>query len=119
VTRPFALRISLVVLVAFSCASRSFAQQTDDGALKLAEPDFTLIGLPTRCACRNSGARFASRIASRARSAAVTSAISQPICSASIRRADRPGVPLRHHPNGQIGVHRTSDRTTEFFASTA
>ena len=57
-TRPFTIRLSLALSAALLCASTTFAQQDDDGALKLAEPDFTLIGLPTALRLPKYGSAF-------------------------------------------------------------
>lgn len=116
-TRSFAIRLSLTLVVALLYAPPSFAQQTDDGALKLAEPDFTLIGLPTALRLPKYGSAFR-----------VTHRFLRPLGSGDFGdlAADMFGIDsgaqigLEYRfgiiPNGQIGVHRTSDRTTEFFA---
>ena len=46
-TRSSTIRISLALSVMLLWGSASFAQAPDDEALKLEEPDFTLISLPT------------------------------------------------------------------------
>src|SRR5712692_6362710 len=47
VTRAFHIRVLLAAAGILLFASASFAQAPDDEALKLAEPDFTLVALPT------------------------------------------------------------------------
>jgi hypothetical protein len=117
VIRSFAIRVSLALLLALVVASTSLAQQTDDGALKLAEPDFTLIGLPTALRLPKFGSAFR-----------VTHRFTRPLGSGDfgdlsadlfgIDSGAQIGLEYRFGivPNGQIGLHRTSDRTTEFFA---
>ena len=109
--------MSLALLAALLCTATSFAQATDDGALKLAEPDFTLIGLPT--ALRLPTFRSAFRVTHR---------FTRPLGGGDfgdlaadlfgIDSGAQIGLEYRFGivPNGQIGIHRTSDRTTEFFA---
>jgi len=107
-------------LVALFCAIPTFAQQTeqtDDGALKLAEPDFTLIGLPTALRLPKFGSAF--RVTHRFTRALGSGDFGD--LSADLFGIDsgaQIGLEYRFGiiPNGQIGVHRTSDRTTEFFA---
>lgn len=116
-TRPLTIRLSLGVLATLLCATASFAQETDDGALKLAEPDFTLIGLPTALRLPKFGSAF--RVTHRFRRALNDGDFGD--LSADLFGIDsgaQIGLEYRFGivPNGQIGVHRTSDRTTEFFA---
>ena len=115
--RSLIIRLSLAVLALLLAAPASFAQQTDDAALKLAEPDFTLIGLPTALRLPKFGSAFR-----------VTHRFTRPLGSGDFGElADdlfgldsgaQIGLEYRFGiiPNGQIGIHRTSDRTTEFFA---
>jgi hypothetical protein len=117
VTRPFTIRLSLIVVMALVCVRSSFAQQTDDGALKLAEPDFTLIGLPTALRLPKYGSAF--RVTHRFTRALGSGDFGD--LSADLFGIDsgaQIGLEYRFGiiANGQIGVHRTSDRTTEFFA---
>src|ERR1700694_2579008 len=82
-----------------------------------AEPDFTLIGLPTALRLPKYGSAFR-----------VTHRFLRPLGSGNFGElaADMFGldsgapIGLGYRfgtlPNGQSGVHRTSDRTTEFFA---
>ncbi len=116
-TRPFTIRLSLVLLAAFLFAPASFAQQTDDAALKLAEPDFTLIGLPTALRLPKYGSAF--RVTHRFTRALGSGDFGD--LAADLFGLDsgaQIGLEYRFGivPNGQIGLHRTSDRTTEFFA---
>jgi hypothetical protein len=117
VTRPLAIRLSLAVAAVLMFAPASFAQQNDDGALKLAEPDFTLIGLPTALRLPKFGSAFR-----------VTHRFTRPLGSGDfgdlaadlfgIDSGAQIGLEYRFGiiPNGQLGIHRTSDRNTEFFA---
>jgi hypothetical protein len=117
VTRPFAIRLSLALLAAFLFAPPSFAQQTDDGALKLAEPDFTLIGLPTALRLPKFGSAF--RVTHRFKRALGSGDFGDLAGDLfGIDSGAQIGLEYRFGivPNGQIGLHRTSDRTTEFFA---
>jgi hypothetical protein len=93
------------------------AQPADDGALKLAEPDFTLIALPTALRLPKFGSAFL-----------VTHRFTRPLGSGDFGdlAADFFGmdtgaqIGLEYRfgiiPSGQIGVLRTSDRQIEFFA---
>ena len=97
-----------------SRSSRS--EEDDDEALKPAEPDFTLISLPT-----------ALRVPKYKSAFRVTHRFTRPIASGDfgdfvanffgIDSGAMIGLEYRFGivPNGQIGVHRTSDRTIEFF----
>jgi hypothetical protein len=92
----------------------TFAQ--DDAALKPAEPDFTLIGLPT--ALRLPKFKSAFRVTHR---------FLRPLGEGDfgdlasdffgIDSGAQIGLEYRFGiiPNGQIGIHRTSDKTIEFF----
>jgi hypothetical protein len=118
VTPPLTIRLSLVLSALLLSASTSYAQDpADDTALKLAEPDFTLVGLPT--ALRLPRYKGAFRVTHR---------FLRPLGQGDfgdlagdffgIDTGAQIGLEYRFGiiPNGQIGVHRTSDRTTEFFA---
>ena len=98
-------------------APAAFAQQDeDDAVLKLAEPDFTLVGLPTSLRL----ARFKSAFR-------VTHRFTRPLGQGDI--GDLAGdlfgidsgalIGLEYRfgivRNGQIGIHRTSDKTIAFF----
>jgi hypothetical protein len=112
VKRMLALIVGVVCLV--PAAAR--AQATDDpGSLKLAEPDFTLVGLPTSLRLPKFGSAFR-----------VTHRFTRPLnddfgdvagdlfgidSGATIGLEYRFGI----IPNGQIGIHRTSNKTIEWF----
>lgn len=91
------------------------APADDPAALKLAEPDFTLIGLPTSLRLPKYGSSFR-----------VTHRFTRPLnddigdLAADLFGLDsgaQIGLEYRFGivPNGQIGIHRTSNRTIEFF----
>jgi len=117
VTR-YACFVGLVVSACLSTASPTFAQPSDDPAtLRPAEPDFTLIGLPTSL-----------RLPTFKSSFRVTHRFTRPLNSGDFGdlAADFFGIDsgavigLEYRfgivPNGQIGIHRTSNnRTIEFF----
>jgi hypothetical protein len=107
----------LVFPIAMSAASTASAQTPSDdpAALKLAEPDFNLIGLPTNLRLPKFGSSFR-----------VTHRFTTPLngdfgdlasdlfgldSGAQIGLEYRFGI----IPNGQIGIHRTSNKTIEFF----
>jgi Membrane bound beta barrel domain (DUF5777) len=116
VIRLFALISALVMLASPS----ALAQTSDDpAALNLAVPDFALIGLPTALRLPRFGSSFR-----------VTHRFTRPLNDdfsdvlddffgidggAQIGLEYRFGI-IR---NGQIGIHRTSNRTIEFFAQYA
>jgi len=106
------LGLSAVLLV----PSIARAQAADDpAALKLAEPDFTLIGLPTSLRLPKYGSAF--RVTHRFTRplnddfGAVASDLFGIDGGAQIGLEYRFGI----MKNGQIGIHRTSNRTIEFF----
>ena len=115
-TRSSTIRISLALSVMLLWGSASFAQAPDDEALKLEEPDFTLISLPT--ALRLPKFKSAFRVTHR---------FTRPLGEGDI--GDLVGdlfgidagavIGLEYRfgivPGGQIGIHRTSDKTIEFF----
>jgi len=108
--------LSFVLALLLLCAPISFAQETDDEALKPAEPDFTLISLPT-----------ALRLPKYKSAFRVTHRFTRPLGSGDFGDlvADLFGIDsgavigLEYRfgivPNGQIGIHRTNDKTIEFF----
>lgn len=122
------IRISFACALALACVSTSRAQDTpaaalqsqapqfDDEALSPAEPDFTLISLPT-----------ALRVPKHKSAFRVTHRFLYPIGSGSfgdffanglgMDNGAQIGLEYRYgiFPNAQIGFHRTSDRTIEFF----
>jgi hypothetical protein len=93
------------------------AQSDDPSVLDLAQPDFTLVGLPT--ALRLPKFKSAFRVTHR---------FLEPLNQGDfgdlagrffgLDTGAQIGLEYRFGiiPNGQIGVHRTSDRTIEFFA---
>src|SRR5882724_6504012 len=97
-------------------ASASFAQAPDDEALKLEEPDFTLIGLPTalRLPKYKSAFRVTHRF-TRALGAGDFGDLAADLFG--IDSGAQIGLEYRFGiiPSGEIGIHRTSDRTIEFF----
>jgi hypothetical protein len=110
---------SLVLAFGALFATTLFAQDDDDAALKLAEPDFTLASLPT--ALRLPQHKVAFRVTHR-----FTRPLSCDGCSSSllgdafgIDSGAQIGLELRFAPirNLQVGVHRTSgDKTISFFS---
>jgi hypothetical protein len=117
VTRSSTIRVSLAVSAMLLCASASFAQAPpDDEAIKLEEPDFTLISLPTGLRLPKYKSAFR-----------VTHRFTRPLGEGDFGDlvADMFGIDsgavigLEYRfgivPNGQIGVHRTSSKTIEFF----
>jgi Membrane bound beta barrel domain (DUF5777) len=107
-------RLGLACLMVLASTAATFAQ--DDAALKPAEPDFTLIGLPT--ALRLPKFKSAFRVTHR---------FLRPLGEGDfgdlasdffgIDSGAQIGLEYRFGiiPNGQIGIHRTSDKTIEFF----
>jgi hypothetical protein len=107
----------LVFVVLLAAAPAAHAQNDDPAALKLAEPDFTLVALPT--SLRLPTFRSAFRVTHR---------FTRPLDAGDfgdlaadlfgIDSGAQIGLEYRFGiiPNGQIGIHRTSDRTIELFA---
>jgi hypothetical protein len=100
-----------------AAASPALAQQDDDPAvLQLAEPDFTLVGLPT-----------ALRVPTFKSAFRVTHRFTRPLGQGDfgdlvgdlfgLDQGALIGLEYRFGiiPNGQVGIHRTSDKTIEFF----
>jgi hypothetical protein len=116
VTRSSTIRISLGLSLMLLWASASFAQAPDDEALKLEEPDFTLISLPTSLRLPKFKSAFR-----------VTHRFTRPLSEGDfgdlvgdlfgIDAGAVIGLEYRFGivPGGQIGIHRTSDKTIEFF----
>jgi hypothetical protein len=116
VTRASTIRVSLALSAMLLCASVSFAQDPDDAALKPEEPDFTLIALPTGLRLPKFKSAFR-----------VTHRFLRPLGEGDfgdlvgdmfgIDSGAQIGLEYRFGivPGGQIGIHRTSDKTIEFF----
>jgi hypothetical protein len=107
------LALSLGVAV----AAPAFAQEDDDRVLKPAEPDFTLVALPT--GLRLPEHKLAFRVTHR-----FTRPLSCDSCPNSLAgdafgldTGAQIGLELRYSPirDLQVGVHRTSDKTVAFF----
>jgi len=118
VTRSMTFRLcpALALALLLLSAPASIAQETDDEALKPAEPDFSLISLPT-----------ALRLPKYKSAFRVTHRFTRPLGSGDFGDlvADLFGIDsgaaigLEYRfgivPSGQIGIHRTNNRTIEFF----
>ena len=117
VTRALIVRVYIALAGILLSASGSFAQAPDDSVLKLAEPDFTLVALPT-----------ALRVPKFKSAFRVTHRFLRPLGEGDfgdlasdffgIDSGAQIGLEYRFGivPNGQIGIHRTSDKIIEFFA---
>lgn len=114
--RPFVCTGALLLGIMLAVPRLARAQEDDAEALKLAEPDFTLIALPSSLRVPKFKGAFR-----------VTHRFTRPLnddfgdvaadffgidSGASIGLEYRFGV----IPNGQIGVRRTNNRTVEFFS---
>lgn len=107
---------ALSLAVTIVLPSIAGAQADDPKVLRPAEPDFTLIGLPTSLRLPTFGSAFR-----------VTHRFTHPLTSGSfgdlagdlfgIDGGAQIGLEYRFGivPNGQIGINRTSNRTIEFF----
>ena len=105
-----------VVAACLTIPSVARAQNDDPTALKLAEPDFTLIDLPTSLRLPKFKSAFR-----------VTHRFTRPLNEGDfgdlagdlfgVDTGAQIGLEYRFGiiPNGQIGVHRTANRTIEFF----
>jgi len=108
--------LALIVGVVCLVPAAARAQATDDpGSLKLTEPDFTLVGLPTSLRLPKFGSAF--RVTHR-----FTRALNDDFGDVAgdlfgIDSGAQIGLEYRFGiiPNGQIGIHRTSNKTIEFF----
>jgi hypothetical protein len=111
------LTLAGIILSASGSLAQAPAQALDDQALKLGEPDFTLVALPT-----------ALRVPKFKSAFRVTHRFTRPLGAGDfgdlagdlfgIDSGAQIGLEYRFGivPNGQIGIHRTSDKTIEFFA---
>ena len=107
----------LTVILSLAAATAGHAQDDDDKVLKLAEPDFTLISLPT--SLRLPAHKSAFRVTHR-----LTRPLSCDACPNSVAgdafgldSGARIGLEYRFGiaPNAEAGVHRASDKTVELF----
>jgi hypothetical protein len=110
-------RLAVAICLALASAAPAVAQDDDDAVLRLAEPDFTLISLPT-----------ALRVPLFKSAFRVTHRFLRPLGEGDfgdlaedlfgIDSGAQIGLEYRFGivPNGQIGFHRTSDKTIELFA---
>jgi Membrane bound beta barrel domain (DUF5777) len=112
------VRVVWVLFLVLSFAGTSFAQSTkdDDAVLKLAEPDFTLVSLPTalRLPRGGSAVRFTHRFALPLKGSvgSLADSLFGLDSSATVGLEWRMGVVK----NGQVGLHRSSsDRMLELF----
>jgi hypothetical protein len=108
------LTLCLGVMMVAPAVAR--AQADDPAVLRLAEPDFTLVALPTSLRLPKFGSSFR-----------VTHRFTRPLNDDfddvasdlfGIDSGAQIGLEYRFGiiPNGQIGIHRTSNRTIELFA---
>ena len=119
--RSLTVRLSFALALLLLCAHASFAQEKnrdkyDDDALNPAEPDFTLVGLPTalRVPTHRSAFRVTHRFLRPLGAGDFGDLVSDFFgldTGAVIGLEYRYGIV----PNGQIGIHRTSGKTIEFF----
>jgi hypothetical protein len=112
------LSVALVLIVGLVPVAAAQDQKPDDEALKVGEPDFTLIGLPT--SLRLPKFKSAFRVSHRFRRPLGAGDFGD--LAADLFGIDSgAGIGLEYRfgilPGGQIGVHRTGDsKTVEFFA---
>ncbi len=114
-------RIVVAAALVLACAHPSFAQDDDengDDVFKPAQPDFTLIGLPTTLRVPVFGSAFR-----------VTHRFLRPLDEGDfgdlagdlfgLDNGATIGLEFRFGliPGGQVGFHRTADRTIEFFTA--
>jgi hypothetical protein len=106
-------------VLVLAAESSALAQPSDPAALNLAVPDFALVGLPTALRLPRFGSSFR-----------VTHRFLRPLNDNfgdvlddlfGIDSGAQIGLEYRFGivPNGQVGIHRTSNRTIEFFAQYA
>jgi hypothetical protein len=116
VRRSLTIQVLAALAVVLVSASVVSAQEEDDAVLKLAEPDFTLIALPTSLRLPKFKSAFR-----------VTHRFTRPLGQGDfgdlaadlfgIDSGAQIGLEYRFGivPGGEIGIHRTSNRTIEFF----
>lgn len=111
-TRLF-FRLVAATLLTLCLAPAAFAQDDDDAVLKLAEPDFTLIGLPTNLRLPQFKSAF--RVTHRFEGPLKDSGLADLF---GMDAGARIGLEYRFGivRNGQIGFYRTSDKTIQLFA---
>jgi hypothetical protein len=110
------IRLAIALVLMLRAAPFAWAQDDDPATLKLAEPDFTLVALPTnlRVPTFKSAFRVTHRFTRALGQGDFASLVEDLFgldASAQIGLEFRVGI-VR---NGQVGIHRTSDRTIEFF----
>jgi hypothetical protein len=113
--RYSSLALALALVVAAAASARA-QDDTDDSTIKPAQPDFTLVSLPTGLRLPKFGSAFR-----------VTHRFTRPLGAGDfgdlagdlfgLDSGAQIGLEYRFGivPNGQIGIHRTSDKTIEFF----
>ncbi len=115
---PLRVLLAIATVLSFAAPSRAQDPQDDDRVLKPAEPDFTIIALPT--ALRLPEHKLAFRVTHR-----MTRPLDCDDCPNSLLgdafgldTGAQIGLELRYSPfkDAQVGVHRTSDKTIAFFA---
>lgn len=108
------VRLFAAAALSLSLAPAAFAQDDDDSVLKPAEPDYTLVGLPSNLRLPQFGSAF--RITHRFNGSLNNGALGDMFGldeGAKIGLEYRIGIVK----NGQVGVYRTSDKTIEFFGN--
>jgi hypothetical protein len=110
------IRLAFTLLAVLAVSSASFAQDEDPAVLRLAEPDFTLVSLPTSLRLPTMSGAFRvthrfTRPLGQGDFGDLTSDLFGIDSGALIGLEFRWGLV----PNGQIGIHRTSEKTIEFF----
>ena len=113
-------RILCAFAIAVSCTGRAFAQnEAADDVFKPAEPDFTLIGLPT--ALRVPKYKSAFRVTHRFLRPLNNDGDFGDVAGDLFGLDNGAQIGLEYRfglvPGGQIGFHRTSDKTIEFFGA--
>jgi hypothetical protein len=110
------LRLLTALALTVALASRAGAQTSDPAVLVPAEPDFVLASLPTSLRLPTFGSAFR-----------VTHRFTRPLGAGDfgdlvedlfgIDAGAQIGLEFRFGlvPNGQVGIHRTNDKTIEFF----
>ena len=107
---------ALALPLGFATPLSAQTQDDPDLDINFAQPDFTLVSLPTTLRLPKFKSAFR-----------VTHRFTRPlgdgdfgdlarISSASTPARRSASIPLRPHAGQQVGIHRTTDRTIEFFA---